>query len=121
MTKGQNEKDCRLIDEFVNTLSEKGSTDSTKSTSLWFLKLMDAEFTSAEGWNPFQRQTLKTSVVYLKQYELDLLKKDRASKLKGQLCERIQSFSNKIIAQNDEVTFNLDCINPLNWVNPNNN
>ena len=121
MTKGQNEKDWRLIDEFVNTLNEKGSTDSSKSTSQWFLKLMDEEFTSAEGWNKHQRQTLKTSVVYLKKYELDLLKKDRASKLKGQLCERIQSFSNKIIAQNDEVTFNLDCINPLNWVNPNNN
>ena len=103
MTKGQNEKDWRLIDEFVNTLNEKGSTDSSKSTSQWFLKLMDEEFTPAEGWNHYGKQTLKTSVAYLKKYELDPLKKDRASKLKDQLFERIQNASE----QNEKVTLSL--------------
>ena len=107
--KGRNEKeDWRLIDEFVNALYEKGSTENTRSTSQWFLTLMSDEFTQAEGWHRYQKQTLKTSMVYLRQCESDTLKKDRASKLKGLLCERIQKFSNKTIAQNDKVTFNLD-------------
>ena len=107
--KGRNEKeDWRLIDEFVNALYEKGSTENTKSTSQWFLTLMNEEFTLEEGWSRYRKQTLKTSMVYLRQCESDTLKKDRASKLKGLLCERIQKFSNKTIAQNDKVTFNLD-------------
>ena len=106
--KGRNEKEEWLIDEFVNALNEKGSTKNTRSTSQWFLTLMSDEFTQAEGWYRYQKQTIKTSMVYLRQYESDTLKKDRASKLKGLLCERIQTFSNKTIAQNDKVTFNLD-------------
>ena len=114
MTEGQNEKDWRLIDEFANTESTK-STKSFQSTSQWFLPLMNDKFTREEGWSMYQKQTLKTSMVYLRKCESDPLKKDRASNLKGLLCERIQTFSNKTIAQNDKVTFKLGCINPLKW------
>jgi hypothetical protein len=119
MTKGRNEKgDWSLIEEFVNALTEKGSTDNTKNTLQWFIPLMNDTFSPAEGWSPYKRQTLKTSTVYLRQCESDPLKKDRVNYLKGLLCDKIQKFSNEPIEQNDKVTFHLDCISPLKWGKP---
>jgi hypothetical protein len=112
MTKGRNEKeDWNLVEEFINA-STKDSTEFIK-TSQWFLKLMNENFSQEEKWSRYQPQTLKTSIIYLRQCESYPLKKDRASNLKGLLCEQIQKFSNEPIEQNDKVTFNLDCINPL--------
>ncbi len=110
MTKGRNEKeDWSLIEEFVNALTEKGSTDNTKNTSQWFLPLMNETFSRAEGWSRFTKQTIKTSTVYLRQCESDPLKKDRAYHLKGLLCDKIQKFSNEPIEKNDKVT-SIKCV-----------
>jgi len=83
------------IDTFV--IDNKG-TEAASKISLWFVDKMNDAFATTEGWNRYKRQTLETSVIYLKNCEDDDSKKPRVLELKNQLCERIS------IAQN-EVTF----------------
>ena len=103
--------DWELIDNFV-----QDSNLVKTEISSWFVGEVRDAFEN-EGWNPYKKQNLKTSVTYLKTSESDQSKKDRVLKLKTQLCERIQKVSNNKIALN-EVTFNLNCVNPLKWVSP---
>jgi hypothetical protein len=83
------------IDTFV--IDNKGTKAASK-ISLWFLDKVNDAFATTEGWNRYKKQTLETSVIYLKNCEDDHSKPPRVLELKNQLCERIS------IAQN-EVTF----------------